>query len=232
MDEETSPLSPVSPAEPIDDTKTDEHNEREVLKTFISVYRQNPILWNTSLKEYSDRDKKNKCYKQLVEIYQKIKKRATIEDVKKKINSLRTNYRKELKKIKDSQRTGSSTDDIYEPTSWIFWELQFLNDVEKLDNTRSTVPEEITVSIFYLYYGTTKNITFKQKLFALFLLLFYFIFCCYTLFLTLFYLLNNIILPRYLALVVEVISVGISDFFCIFGRFSKRASLKGCQLRL
>ncbi|CAG9773326.1 unnamed protein product [Ceutorhynchus assimilis] len=143
INEETSPLSPVSPAESIDDTKTDEHNEREVLKTFISVYRQNPILWNTSLKEYSDRDKKNKCYKQLVEIYQKIKKRATIEDVKKKINSLRTNYRKDLKKIKDSQRTGSSTDDIYEPTSWIFLELQFLN-VEKLDNTRSTVPEKIT----------------------------------------------------------------------------------------
>lgn len=178
MSEERSPspsLSPVSPAESINIAKTREYDDREALKAFISVYRQNPILWNTSLKEYSDRDKKNKCYKELLQVYQKIKKNAKIEDVKKKLNSLRTNYRKELRKIKDSQRTGSSTDDIYEPTSWIFWELQFLKDVEQLDKSRSTMPETtITVSIFYLYVGscfytfcqTLHNC--KQKFFAIF----------------------------------------------------------------
>ncbi|CAG9822070.1 unnamed protein product [Phaedon cochleariae] len=39
-----------------------------------------------------------------------------------------SSYRKELKKIKDSQRSGASADDIYQPTLWYFELLQFTID--------------------------------------------------------------------------------------------------------
>lgn len=52
--------------------------------------------------------------------------KASKDDVKKKFYSLRTNYRKELKKYLQSMKSGSSTDDIlYQPTLWYFNERFF-----------------------------------------------------------------------------------------------------------
>ena len=44
----------------------------------------------------------------------------------KKLNSLRTNFRKELKQIKDSEKGGTGADDIVEPTLCYFEEMKFL----------------------------------------------------------------------------------------------------------
>lgn len=131
-----------------DESEIETKSEREILQSFIDSYREMSELWDISSNDYSNRDKKKEGYKKLLNIYKKIKKNAGIEDVKKKINSLRTNFRKELKKIKDSQRTGSASADIYEPSSWLFLELQFLKDVEKPDKTRSTINETIEVSTY------------------------------------------------------------------------------------
>jgi hypothetical protein len=46
--------------------------------------------------------------------------------VHKKINGLRTAYRRELKKITDSTKSGIGTDDIYVPSLWYFDDLDFL----------------------------------------------------------------------------------------------------------
>lgn len=125
---------------------SESQSEREILEHFIDTYRQLPELWNTTSNDYSNRDKKKEGYIKLLNIYKKVKKDAKIEDVKKKINSLRTNFRKELKKIKDSQRTGSATTDVYEPSSWLFFHLQFLKDVETPDKSRSTINETSEVN--------------------------------------------------------------------------------------
>ena len=49
-------------------------------------------------------------------------------NVKKKFNSLRTNFRKELKKMRYSKKSGAGTDEIYDPTLWYFNEMSFLQD--------------------------------------------------------------------------------------------------------
>jgi hypothetical protein len=38
----------------------------------------------------------------------------------KKCNSLHTNFRKELKRLKDSEKSGTGADDVVEPTLWYF----------------------------------------------------------------------------------------------------------------
>lgn len=101
-----------------------------------------PELWNITLKEYSDRDKKKRGYENLRHIFLQLKPKATIEDVKKQINILRSNYRKELKKIKDSKRTGTASESVYEPSAWTFYELQFLADVEIPDKGRSSISKQ------------------------------------------------------------------------------------------
>lgn len=58
--------------------------------------------------------------------YKEMFPKASKDDVKKKFYSLRTNYRKELKKYLQSMKSGSSTDDIlYQPTLWYFNERFF-----------------------------------------------------------------------------------------------------------
>jgi hypothetical protein len=43
----------------------------------------------------------------------------------KKFNSLRTKFRKELKRIKDSEKSGTGAGDVVEPTLWYFEEMKF-----------------------------------------------------------------------------------------------------------
>jgi len=39
---------------------------------------------------------------------------------------LRTNFRNELKRIKDSEKSGTEADDVVEPMLWYFEEMKFL----------------------------------------------------------------------------------------------------------
>ncbi|XP_063535902.1 uncharacterized protein LOC134745756 [Cydia strobilella] len=101
---------------------------REQLQEFIESYRSETCLWMTKSKDYHDRNKKNAAYRRLVEKYKVIDPNANRGIVVKKINNLRTNYRKELKKIKTLCNSGAGTDKIYTPRLWYFELLSFLND--------------------------------------------------------------------------------------------------------
>lgn len=63
------------------------------LKSFIFSYENSPALWNPSDKDYLNKYKKNEDFDRLLREYKNIKPNATRDDVKKKINSLRSNYR-------------------------------------------------------------------------------------------------------------------------------------------
>ncbi|XP_076299733.1 uncharacterized protein LOC143218446 [Lasioglossum baleicum] len=128
---------------------------------FIEAYRELPALWKVKSDSYRDRNLKTKGYNVLVEKLKSILPEANREVVKKKINALRTNYRRELKKIKVSGRSGTGTDEIYVPTLWYFNDIDFLRDQETAvaetsilnynnsenedsDNNETTSPQEDT----------------------------------------------------------------------------------------
>lgn len=111
--------SPAVASDSVSFTQT-KSDARDVILRFIRTYKQLPMLWDVTSKDYMNKAKKNEAYDELLVIFRGIKKDAVRDDVKKKINSLRTNYRKELKKINDPKNSG------YEPTSWTFVELTFL----------------------------------------------------------------------------------------------------------
>lgn len=121
------------------DSSTD---DKQILRDFIAEYKQLPELWDVRSKEYTKRDKKNAAYEKLLTIYKGLKSDATVDEVKKKINTLRSNFRKELKKINDSKRSGAGSDDIYVPSSWVFEELTFLTNLEKPVESISSMNEE------------------------------------------------------------------------------------------
>ncbi|KAL1488446.1 hypothetical protein ABEB36_014917 [Hypothenemus hampei] len=86
------------------------------LTDFIELYRELPCLWKVKSKSYSNRRDKNRAYEKLVEFYKTVDADATIDTVKKKINNLRSAFRKELKKVRRSKRSGGGSENVYEPT--------------------------------------------------------------------------------------------------------------------
>lgn len=74
---------------------------------------------------------RNTAFQHLIEKCKEIYPGADLAYVKKKIESLRNSYRRELRKIRKSTRTGSSTDEVYVPSLWYFNLLQFTSDQEE-----------------------------------------------------------------------------------------------------
>jgi hypothetical protein len=96
------------------------------LRSFTEIYETLPELWNPADPSYMNKHKRNVALDKLLVVYKETKPEATRADVRKKINSLPTNFRKELKKIETSKRSGTGTDEVYQPNSWVFHALQFL----------------------------------------------------------------------------------------------------------
>jgi hypothetical protein len=88
---------------------TNENNNKSAIKRFIVSYEQLPELWNSAGPSYSNKFKRNEALAKLLVIYKDIKPDAKVVDVRKKINTLRSNCRRELNRIKASKRSGSGT---------------------------------------------------------------------------------------------------------------------------
>ena len=89
--------------------------QNQVIVEFIELYRSEPCLWQVKSEEYHDRTKKDVAYSKLVKKLEELEPDATKKSVLMKINSLRSAYRKEKKKVEASKKSGASTDSIYKP---------------------------------------------------------------------------------------------------------------------
>ena len=75
----------------MDDARDEFPNARECreqqLRDFVSKYKDLKCLWDIRCKDYSNRDQKKDAYSELLVVYKLIKPEASIDDVKKKIQS-------------------------------------------------------------------------------------------------------------------------------------------------
>ncbi|XP_074030039.1 uncharacterized protein [Leptinotarsa decemlineata] len=62
--------------------------------------------------------------------------------VKKRIDSIRGTFRKELKRVKATMKSGAGADDIYQPHLWYYNLLLFLTDQETPRETKSNIDED------------------------------------------------------------------------------------------
>ncbi|KAL0840718.1 hypothetical protein ABMA28_015906 [Loxostege sticticalis] len=117
-------------------------NVLEPEKEFILTYEAIPELWDTTNPHYTNKYRRNENLAKLLPILNKMKPNATLEDVKKKINSLRSNYRREIKKIMASKESGAREDEIYVPKIWYFPYLHFLNKMEEPEGEMGSGPTQ------------------------------------------------------------------------------------------
>lgn len=97
----------MSTSEMENEKSSDNVDNDTVLQTFIESYEALPELWNPIDPNYINKHRRNAALDKLLSIYVATKPGATRADVRRKINTLRSNYRKELKKIEDSKRSGT-----------------------------------------------------------------------------------------------------------------------------
>lgn len=114
-------------------------DDRKFIVECIEVYRRLPALWDTKSKDYSNRYKKNEQYEQLLLKYREKYPEADKSQLVKRFNSLRTNFRKELNRIKNSEKSGAGADDIIEPTLWYFDEMKFLVGLAEPSASQNTI---------------------------------------------------------------------------------------------
>ncbi|KOB52207.1 Uncharacterized protein OBRU01_26325 [Operophtera brumata] len=95
----------------------------QFIKSFIELYRSFPCLWKVKDDSYHNR-----------RLNQTTVPSATIDTVKRKINNLKSSFRKELKKVKN-QKSGSSADEVYTSSLWYFDLLMFTEDQETPRNS-------------------------------------------------------------------------------------------------
>ncbi|XP_058827289.1 uncharacterized protein LOC131687232 [Topomyia yanbarensis] len=134
----------------IEETDDEKSKQYFVMRNFIAAYESLPELWNQSYSLYTNRKARNNALDKLVEIYRDLKPRAQQEDVKRKINTLRSNYWKLWKKVEQSRLTAQNENEIYQPTSWVFHALRFLGDLDPTvggtPKKRAESPSETNIS--------------------------------------------------------------------------------------
>lgn len=93
---------------------------------FLENFKNYQCLWNHKIDEYKDRTMRANSIKSLIS---DLNLEITEEDIKHKIKTIRTRYTTELTKIKQSTKSGCSSDDVYVPTLYWFKHAEFLSSV-------------------------------------------------------------------------------------------------------
>ncbi|XP_030373159.1 uncharacterized protein LOC115623092 [Scaptodrosophila lebanonensis] len=93
---------------------------------FLLLYRSLPAVWKVKSPEYSSRALKTSSYEKLVRKLREVEPDADRALVVKKINSFRTNFRRDLRK-----RNACADDEHFESTLWYFELLGFLEGQEE-----------------------------------------------------------------------------------------------------
>ncbi|XP_022818396.1 uncharacterized protein LOC111350909 [Spodoptera litura] len=101
---------------------------QRIEEDFIKTYKNLSVLWDTKNNYYTNKYKRNEALDVLLDIMKKSNPSANRYSVRKKINSLRCSFRKDLIKHLSSKRINENGEEIYEykPTNWKFYELRFL----------------------------------------------------------------------------------------------------------
>jgi hypothetical protein len=112
---------------------------RELTMALIVEYERQPCLYDTKHKFNTNKHARNDAFLKIAGELKEINPTVAVEDIKKKITNLRQQFSHENAKIQSSLRTGTGTEDVYEPSVWWYEKLLFLVPHVKTRKTKSTL---------------------------------------------------------------------------------------------
>lgn len=103
----------------------------KIIEEFIEIYKSEPCLWRIKCKDYHDRALRDAAYAKLLAKLKESEPDAVKDTVVRKINNLRSNFRKEKKNWKpqrnlEVERTICTSQRCGTMIYLIFWETKIL----------------------------------------------------------------------------------------------------------
>lgn len=108
---------------------------KQTVQDLINAYKQNENLYNPKHKLYYNKKARSTSIENILQCVKKTKEDATINDVIKKIQILRTQYGQEINKIEKSKSLGDEL--MYTPKIWWFKNLSFIAKFMKMRSVQS-----------------------------------------------------------------------------------------------
>ena len=105
---------------------------REAMEKLIRLYRNHPCLYNNHLREYRDQPTKKRAWEFIRNNLQDVRSGVTADQVKSKINSMRSQLSAEYAKLRFN--------DNYEPKIWFFNDLEFLKEFTRNASQERNTP--------------------------------------------------------------------------------------------
>ncbi|KAL2745751.1 hypothetical protein V1477_006142, partial [Vespula maculifrons] len=105
----------------------------EFLAEFIQLYRAQPCLWQLRCKGYKDRLLRSRAYDVLAQKLREVNETADRNTVIRKINTLRTAFRREYNKVKSSQSATGDQQNQYKSSLWYYDLLKFVAEQNNED---------------------------------------------------------------------------------------------------
>lgn len=116
-------------------------------------------MWKVKSKDYFNRNKKNAALEKIVGALKKLKPDFSVKQLKQKINVLRTNFNREFKTIEGKKVSGTSTDDIPEPSLWYYNDMYFIKDQLEIAQTETS-----EVRILFHFYSILNYFIYRVML--------------------------------------------------------------------
>jgi hypothetical protein len=123
-------------------------SEHEVfIREFITLYKQQPVLWRQKHPQYRNRTERSEAYEVLVRKCQEYYSEADEDFVKMKIDSMRSTFRKERKKVLNSKENSTNPEDVYKPSLWYYDLLLFTAGEEAEGETSDGTKTEDSLAV-------------------------------------------------------------------------------------
>ncbi|XP_037943506.1 uncharacterized protein LOC119676338 [Teleopsis dalmanni] len=107
----------------------EQNRKKNFILEFLDVYRSLPALWDSNCNDYKNLNIKNAQYDKLLLKYQEKYPKATKRCLSKKISILRINYRREVRRRRELEKSGKKVDDS-EGNLYYFSKLDFIRDIK------------------------------------------------------------------------------------------------------
>lgn len=117
------------------------HWRREDVIKLIDLYKANVCLWQVNHHNYRDRNARDGAMRRIQTSLKKQMTGVTGPDIKNKLHTLRSQYRRELRAMKESTRSNDGGH-VYRPRLWCFDAFHFLNDAEEIRDPISVLDFE------------------------------------------------------------------------------------------
>lgn len=116
--------------------------EYDLICDLIEVYRNNPCLWKKKDLDFKNKFKKDAALEECLHMYKTYDPNATIELVKRKLNTLKKGFQTEYTKVQKSGISGSGVGDVYVPKLWYYELMLFLRASPEASHFSSIAYEE------------------------------------------------------------------------------------------